>query len=579
MKKIFFFKRLQKFFLLMFVPMLLLCVVFSLNTAYHISRELRNESRQTTANVDTNLGQVITGAVEQNKIMSVNVRMSMAFRHALVDGDILYSDILYINSLRLALYSTVNSYDYLESSYIYMFGGNRVISSGNGLENLASVKDKGWLEICNSMDPSEDSCIKPRVYAKDELYEHRMLTLCQRLFLHDGCIILNINADKLQDMMDRLRMNEKEEVFIVDKDGNILCASHNSTKRLEEIAFSYFSENGQETDGWKNINGTRVQVTSLYRENPACYVVSVLPISVFWDRMAQQLFRWIFVFAALAVIIVIIAYYVTSRSFSNIHMIMDMFDQAEQGGAVEPRTASPKDEYDVILNNIVGMFINNSYLQLQLEERQLKQENAELMALQLQINPHFLYNTLQTLDMEVQKSEHNEPVNLIIRSVSNILKYALSDPGQLVPLKEELNYLKDYARIQEYRFGDFIIYYEIDPEILDAGVFRLMLQPVVENSLIHGIRNLDRKGYVKVWIQRRGDCLEIRVADNGHGISREKLEVIRTKLDKNEGSSIGLINLNRRLILRYGQDSRIKLRSKENVCTVVFFSIPFVRYH
>ena len=186
MKKIFFFKRLQKFFLLMFVPMLLLCVVFSLNTAYQISRELRNESRQTTANVDTNLGQVITGAVEQNKIMSVNVRMSMAFRHALVDGDILYSDILYINSLRLALYSTVNSYDYLESSYIYMFGGNRVISSGNGLENLASVKDKGWLEICNSMDPSEDSCIKPRVYAKDELYEHRMLTLCQRLFLHDG---------------------------------------------------------------------------------------------------------------------------------------------------------------------------------------------------------------------------------------------------------------------------------------------------------------------------------------------------------------------------------------------------------
>ena len=128
----------------MFVPMLLLCVVFSLNTAYQISRELRNESRQTTANVDTNLGQVITGAVEQNKIMSVNVRMSMAFRHALVDGDILYSDILYINSLRLALYSTVNSYDYLESSYIYMFGGNRVISSGNGLENLASVKDKGW---------------------------------------------------------------------------------------------------------------------------------------------------------------------------------------------------------------------------------------------------------------------------------------------------------------------------------------------------------------------------------------------------------------------------------------------------
>lgn len=576
MKKIFFFKRLQKFFLLMFAPMVALCLVFSANMAAQVFRELRDKSMKTVSNVDTNLGQVITGAVEQNKILSANVRMSMAFRHALIDYDALYGDILYLDSLRLMLYSMVNSYDYLESSYIYLFGAPRIISSENGLQNLVSVKDKGWIEVCDSMAPWEESCIKTRIYGENGVNEHLLLTICQRMPLHDGCIVLNMNVEKLQNMMDSLRLSPQEEVFIIDGDGTVLCSRESSIQKREGIDAAACAKRLINENGWKRIDGQIVQITSIRREKPDCYVVSVLPLSAFWSRMAEQLLGWVFVFIAMAVIIVIIAYYVTARSFANISAVMDMFDNAEKGLAVETKTASPKDEYEVILNNIVGMFINNSYLQLQLKEKQFKQENAELMALQLQINPHFLYNTLQTLDMEVKKVDDSGSVHVIIRYVSNILKYALDQPEKPVLLKEELSYLKDYARIQEYRFGNFIIYYEIEPDTLDAQVFRLMLQPVLENSLIHGIRNLGRKGYVKIGIRRKDNRLNIRMADNGHGMSKEALTELRQKLEKNEGSNIGLMNLNRRLILRYGEESRIRIHSKENLCTVVFFSIPYM---
>ena len=157
------------------------------------------------------------------------------------------------------------------------------------------------------------------------------------------------------------------------------------------------------------------------------------------------------------------------------------------------------------MNNILMMFLNNTYLNIQLKEKQYRQQNAELTALQLQINPHFLYNTLQTLDMEARKLNDDGRISAVVGYVSDILKYSLTNPQKSVSLREELDYLKKYVEVQHYRFGDrFIIYYEVDDDVMDAEVFRLMLQPVVENSLLHALRGNER-GYMKVRARRIGE--------------------------------------------------------------------------
>ena len=230
--------------------------------------------------------------------------------------------------------------------------------------------------------------------------------------------------------------------------------------------------------------------------------------------------------------------------------MLQMFEDAEAGRTIQRPQRKVNDEYDVIMNNILMMFLNNTYLNIQLKEKQYRQQNAELTALQLQINPHFLYNTLQTLDMEARKLNDDGRISAVVGYVSDILKYSLTNPQKSVSLREELDYLKKYVEVQHYRFGDsFIIYYEVDDDVMDAEVFRLMLQPVVENSLLHALRGNER-GYMKVRARRIGDKVNLRVIDNGDGMTREELEALRKRIADRNSRSIGLTNLDRRLRLR-----------------------------
>lgn len=275
-------------------------------------------------------------------------------------------------------------------------------------------------------------------------------------------------------------------------------------------------------------------------------------------------------------VVVFLAYLTTKRSFDQISYMISVFNEAEQGLPVAKPENSNRDEYDVIMNNIIYLFLNTNYLNTQLKENEYKREHAEMMALQLQINPHFLFNTLQTVDMEVRKQGTSpEEISTIIRCVSDILKYALSDPGEPVTVEEEIQYLKKYAVIQKFRFGDqFIIYYEVDDEVMNAAVFRLFLQPLVENSLLHGIRGSKQKGYIKVSIQKRGERLRCCVMDTGTGMTREEKAELVNRFSSDDAGGIGLANLYRRLVLRYGEESGLRVWTKKGMGTAVSFYIP-----
>ena len=276
--------------------------------------------------------------------------------------------------------------------------------------------------------------------------------------------------------------------------------------------------------------------------------------------------------------IVFLAYVNTKRSFDEINLMLQMFEDAEAGRTIQRPQRKVNDEYDVIMNNILMMFLNNTYLNIQLKEKQYRQQNAELTALQLQINPHFLYNTLQTLDIEARKLNDDGRISAVVGYVSDILKYSLTNPQKSVSLREELDYLKKYVEVQHYRFGDrFIIYYEVDDDVMDAEVFRLMLQPVVENSLLHALRGNER-GYMKVRARRIGDKVNLRVIDNGDGMTREELEALRKRIADRNSRSIGLTNLDRRLRLRYPEETGLRICSIKNLGTSVSFCIPYKKY-
>ena len=196
-------------------------------------------------------------------------------------------------------------------------------------------------------------------------------------------------------------------------------------------------------------------------------------------------------------------------------------------------------------------------------ERHLAQ--ARLQALQMQLNPHFLFNTLHAISALMHKNV--EAADSMIARLSELLRYALeSTDAQEVPLKQELAFLEGYLEIEQTRFGDrLVVQKEIDPLVLEAHVPNLVLQPLVENAIRHGIEPHARRGEIKLSARREDGLLHLEVRDNGGGLRTE---------DGLPEEGVGLSNTRARLTELYGDQYRFEFRNGEKGGLVVHLAIP-----
>lgn len=203
-----------------------------------------------------------------------------------------------------------------------------------------------------------------------------------------------------------------------------------------------------------------------------------------------------------------------------------------------------------------------------------KQKKAEqIKALQYQMNPHFLYNTLASLKMlAIQHDENDIAQN--IEALSRLLRNTISRSAELITIEDELNNIKDYIVLQQFRYKNGInATYDVDTEALSATIPNLLIQPLVENAIIHGLsEKINRKQYalLKITIKRINDCVKINIYDNGTGFSEKD-----TKTNLNVGNSIGIKNINDRIKLIYGEEYAVKITSEVGKFTDAQIIIPY----
>jgi two-component system sensor histidine kinase YesM len=219
-----------------------------------------------------------------------------------------------------------------------------------------------------------------------------------------------------------------------------------------------------------------------------------------------------------------------------------------------------------------------------LDAKVREQENlkkAELRALQAQINPHFLYNTLDTI-VWMAEANKNKQVIEIVRSLSSFFRIALSKGMDWIPIRQEIEHVRSYLQIQKIRYRDILDYkIEVDEDILDATILKLTLQPLAENALYHGIKNKRNGGTIIVRAKRgENNRATLEVEDDGVGFTPYKLSTIRTALhgDFNEvtskDSGFGLENVNKRIKLYYGKEYNLSIDSQYLTGTKVSLQIP-----
>jgi two-component system sensor histidine kinase YesM len=223
------------------------------------------------------------------------------------------------------------------------------------------------------------------------------------------------------------------------------------------------------------------------------------------------------------------------------------------------------------IENMVGRLI----WQIQKSTEQEKQRrHAELALLQSQVNPHFLYNTLDTIVWLIESGEINGAVKMVA-SLSNYFRFSLSRGKNVITLEEEEQHVRSYLEIQQMRYSD-IMDYEIDiPDHLKQYIIpKLTLQPLVENALYHGIKNRRRKGVIRLTGREENGHIILEVMDDGRGMSEERLREVRASLGESTGEGFGLRTVHQRIQILFGAEYGLTIESELDVGTKVIVTIP-----
>lgn len=226
-----------------------------------------------------------------------------------------------------------------------------------------------------------------------------------------------------------------------------------------------------------------------------------------------------------------------------------------------------KDEIGLLQESFENMICRNRELVEKEYQSELEKQEAQLKALQAQINPHFLYNTLQVIGGMAITGQSRD-IYPIVTALSDILRYAISFSEEMVSLEQELTYLEGYLEIQNSRFGNRIRFEKkVQPEALEAYIPKLILQPIVENSLIHGLEGKSGEWQIAMNAHIEGSTLILCISDNGRGVDEEQLTRIRSALEKDDqetltsSAHIGLRNVQARIRLQSGPGYGLELES------------------
>ncbi|MFC5466182.1 sensor histidine kinase [Lederbergia graminis] len=289
------------------------------------------------------------------------------------------------------------------------------------------------------------------------------------------------------------------------------------------------------------------------------------------DEIVHSIKFNMFTFAIILVFIsLLLAFIFSGRITKPIKKLLFAIRKMGQGSFDTKVEVTNNDEFGHLIRNFNTM---NEQIRLLIQENyevKLKEKETEIMALNVQLNPHFLYNTLNTMNWIAIENGQKELSKMLI-SISKMLHYTTNITSETGLVKEELEWLKSYTHIMSSRFeGVFTVEFDIDPSLVDWKIPRLMLQPFIENAIIHGFELIEEGGFIRITGIVESDTIIFCIEDNGKGMDKRKIkEVIEGSSD-----SVGIYNVDKRIKLLYGENYGVKLDSVQGSWTKVEIILP-----
>lgn len=383
-----------------------------------------------------------------------------------------------------------------------------------------------------------------------------------------GTLYFDVDLDIFDKLFQQVVLDRRDEVYIIDSNGYILYSNQGDKlgKRFDEQAAKR--------------SGTKM----LYSEPIPFIGGQVIGLVAKADFFASltQIRSNVIIASAICLLALLALGALFSRTFSRpVLDIMRLMVRVESGHFETGITTTRKDEMGRLAQGFnrmierLQLFINDAYV------AEIKRKQAELNALKTQIQPHYLYNTLEVIRMSAVADDAVEVADMI-HALSNQLEYVIDFGEEWVTVQRELEHLKSYFHLIEVRFDRRIdLQIELEDALAESLILKLSVQPLVENAVQHGIRQKGGKGTVLVKIEKSGaDSLAVTVYDNGIGMDEETLARLQSQLAEGEsvtGKSIGLKNVHARMIQACGEPYGITIESKPHIGTSIQMLYPLRR--
>ena len=479
-------------------------------------------------------------------------------------------------------YCAITEYgNYIVKLSVFDARGNLVQTGASfgSTDDAQGIMESGWLdrELEKTMDRYQLD-LEPAPFSQ---YEGNILPIARKLE-HSGSggwAVLCLSTDLFTDVL--LDTADGQETVVVTAAGERIASMDEPKEHREENDRIIRSLQEREEDKGlleMRVHGKESLVTYQIYDKSGIMVYEMMPLEELSNDRMMIIQTVAIMFSACLIFGLLLSVQITKQVKKPIDRLTAHIEAIAAGNFERDGSIEGEDEI-----GRVGHVVNDMALQIkELMDQQLKAEkekgDLELKMLQAQINPHFLYNTLDSIRW-IAVIQKNSGIVKMVTALSGLLKNMAKGFNEKVTLKKELEFLNDYVTIEKVKYVElFDLEIQVDePELYEARVIKLTLQPLVENAIFNGIEPKGRHGIIKIRAERQGALLVLTVRDNGVGIPKDRLKNLLANTEKVKGNSmsgIGLPNVDRRIKLNYGELYGLTIDSIEGEYTKITVTMP-----
>ena len=409
----------------------------------------------------------------------------------------------------------------------------------------------------------------------------RVVELTRNGNISRGILLVDMNYSGIEQIFTKMNRNTSGYVYLTDGNGEIIYHPKqnliNSSLLHENNRAAVTYEDGTHEETYE---GERRMVTVRTAGYTGWKIIHVTPTEEFYMSYHQMQF-FTGIILLLTIILIFVANQFVSYLIGNpIKKLDDSVKDLEYGKLDLNIYIGGSYEIRHLGRTITSMVRRLHELMDEVVIEQEKKRKSEFDALQAQINPHFLYNTLDSIVWMVESERYQEAI-FMVTALANLFRISLSKGKNIISIREEIEHAQNYLYIQKIRYKNrFQVDIDIDPEIHECSTIKLIVQPLLENAIYHGVEYMDGEGEIKVRGYLKNGEVYIDVTDNGLGIPEEALDYVLTdeKREHKKGSGIGLSNVHQRIQLYFGKAYGLEIESILDEGTTIHIHLPNIPY-